>query len=593
MKISYISKTNTWNDKQFLNENNHETVIEKISLENLNDSTIYKSFGDVIFWRSSNLNTQSARPLLLNILKNQGKIIINQAIIDYPSIIYKQYQQEYIKATSKNVKTIPTFTFSKIEDIEELINKKELSFPFIKKPNLGSKGEGIVLIKNRHDLELLTDTEIQNSIFQNFIENDGDYRVIVIGGIPINAIKRVGKDDSFLNNVSMGGNTLLVTDEKLKEKLFTIASRVAATVNLGFCGIDIIEDKNNKELYFLELNTVPQWEGFQKCTNINIAKKIVTHCKEIVKREHVSTSILVKDCYVKNIDNLSDKKFHFFTRMFLWTKENKYLKELEKNKAEYFGKNDDGFKNMAKHILEKKEFYKKRVFNNKDFRLDAINKYPLLGSYSELLFRNLMSKNIFNIDLKPLISEFVTDSELLKLRDLLLNNEKDILALSTFAVNYLYFIEEYFSDAKEFEVDVEKLFKITNTQDFGTRAKNANLLINDIYFLTHIIINASRFYKNKIIKNRKTYIKIFNKLEEIIELNYIKVSLDTKLELLVCAKLLKTKSSLDSRIKEEAELSLSPINNFLVDTFNIHKNNKNKSWLDSEHRNVLYIMLNS
>lgn len=594
MKISYISKTDTWNDKQIINEANKKKIyLEKIDINNLNDSRIYDLLGDVIFWRSSSLNKESGRATFLNILDKKGKIIINRSIIEYPSIIYKQFQQEHIKINSKTINTIPTFTFLDKNDLFEAINKNKLVFPFIKKPNLGSKGEGIKLIKKIDDIDLLNEREISESVFQNFIKNNGDYRVLVIGGKPIEVIKRVGEKESFLNNVSMGGETLLVEDKNMRVKLFEIAAQVAALSNLGFCGIDIIQDEINGELYFLELNTVPQWEGFQKCTGINIAEKILQYCGSMLDRNNSKINNLVEDCYINYTDKLASKKFHFFTRMFLWTNDKKYLKKLNDLKNEYYGEDNEDFKNIIQEILNNKNIYQKKVYNKKDFRLKVIDKYPLLGSYSEILFRNLMSKNIFNIDLKTTIGDFVNDCELLDVRKKLLDNYDDMLILSTFAINYIYFLEDYFDYQKGTKVNVEKLLKIAQLENFGKRKDDQQLLINDIYFITHIMIGASRFYKKKIIRDRNIYLKLFAILEKIIDENYIKLSLDTKLELLICANLLKIKSKLKFRINQEVEFSLSPINNFLVDTLNTQKNKSSKDWIGSEHRNVLYIMLNS
>jgi len=594
MKISYISRSDSWNDQQILLEAEKMKIdLKKVGIKDLNNPKIYKSLGDVILWRSSLLDTKSGRTTLLSILDKKGKFIINRSVIDYPAVIFKQFQQEYVKNTVGRVKTIPTFTFAERNDLSKMVQEKKLKFPFIKKPNLGAKGEGIKLIKNNKDVKNLSDEEVTTGVFQNFIKNDGDYRILVIGGVPVEAIKRVGEKDSFVNNVSMGGQALPVEDGEMKTELFKIATQISAIFNLGFCGVDVIQDQDTGELYFLELNTVPQWEGFQKCTGINVAKKLLQHCQEIFNRNNLSIGELVKNCYVKNMNKLANRKLHFLTRMFLWTKDEKYFKELEKIKSKYYGKDEADFQNKIKKILSGKETYQKRIYNKKDFRIKSADKYPLLGAYSELLFRNLMSKNIFNENLKPVIQEIVGDDKLLEIRSALLNSDEDMLKLSTFAVNYLYFLEEYFEGESGTKVNAKQLLKLAEGEDFGSDEKGAPLIMNDIYFITHAIIGASRFYKNKIIKKRKIYLKLFKILENIVEKNYIKLSLDTKLELLICARLLDVDSELKDRIEQEAELSLSPINNFLIDTMNAKKDKSSKNWLGSEHRNVLYIMLNN
>jgi len=595
MKISYISRSNTWNDRQIIKEAEKLSIdLEKIdNLKDLNNSEIYDSLGDVVLWRSSLLEPRSGRTTLLNILDKSEKIIINRSLIDYPAVIFKQFQQEYLRQNTKDILTIPTFTFQNKKDLVNGVKEGLLKFPFIKKPNLGAKGEGIKLIEDNGEIDLLTDEEVYKSVFQNFIKNDGDYRVLVVGGKPIGAIKRVGEKGSFVNNVSMGGEALAVTDGSLKIEMFKIASQVAGIFNLGFCGVDIIQDTESQKLYFLELNTVPQWEGFQKCTGINVAEKLLGYCQDLAKRKSQSAKTLVKKYYLGDLENLANRKFHFLTRMFLWTRDEKYLEELKYLKKDYFGRSENDFRKIIKKIFADKDIYQKRIYNKKDFRVKSANKYPLLGVYSELLFRNLMSKNIFGENLYPILKEFMPDEELLQIRTGLLESKKDVLNLSTFAINYLYFLEEYFPDNQTVQINIKQLLQLTEEKDFGSQQKKSAELMNNVYFLTHIIIGASRFYRNKINRDREDYLQVLKILEKIVEQNYIKLSLDTKLELLVCAKLLNTESSLRTRIEQEAALSLSPIGNFLIDTMNAKREKSPRGWLGSEHRNVLYIMLNS
>ena len=113
---------------------------------------------------------------------------------------------------------------------------------------------------------------------------------------------------------------------------------------------------------------------------------------------------------------------------------------------------------ILKSILKKKSVYQKRIYNKKDFRKKTADKYPLLGAYSEILFRNLMSKNVFNYDLRPVIKKLISDEELLKLKKELLSNEKDMLSLSTFSANFLYFMEDYMSEEKgDDDVDIMRI----------------------------------------------------------------------------------------------------------------------------------------
>ncbi|MEF3691955.1 MAG: DUF3541 domain-containing protein [Candidatus Moraniibacteriota bacterium] len=595
MKISYISKTSTWNDDQILKEAEKMGIdLEKIDVKNLNNQEIFKSLGDIILWRSSSLEPRSGRAIFLSLLIKSGKKVINRSIADFPGVVFKQFQQKYLKESTKKINTIPTFTFNSVEELRKAINEGLLKIPFIKKPNLGSKGFGVELVSDIEDLNKFdNEEEIKKNIFQNFIKNDGDYRVLVIGGRPIGAIKRIGKEGSFVNNVSMGGQAVAVEDEKLKSELFQIASQVAAVFNLGFCGVDIIRDSDSNELFFLELNTVPQWEGFQKSTGINVARELLMYCKEFSNEEGKKTPELVNDCYKKHFNKLAGKKFHFASRMFLWTKDNKYLKELDKLKEENFGNSDEEFRKIVERILKNKESYKKRVYNNKKVRKESIDKFPYLGAYNEILFRNMMSKNIFGKDLRFIIKDFVKDEDLIEMRKMLIENKNDFVKLSTFASNYLFFLEEYFEGEKETKVNIKDIFNLIKENILEEKITDIEEIRNKVYLLTHLIIGASGFYAKSIKEDREVFLEILKIAEKIVKKNYFNLTLDVKLELIVCGRMLKVDVEIEKMIKEEANQSLSDINNFLVDKFNSGKKVSPISFLGSEHRNVLYLMINS
>ena len=81
-------------------------------------------------------------------------------------------------------------------------------------------------------------------------------------------------------------------------------------------------------------------------------------------------------------------------------------------------------------------------------------------------------------------------------------------------------------------------------------------------------------------------------LEEIIRKNYFSISLDNKVEFLVCCKLCGFQTMLEEIIQDEASKSLAEVGNFIVDKMNVKKKLANNQFLISEHRNVLYIMSN-
>lgn len=580
MKITLIEKEKTWHGEQLIKQGKEMNIeVERMNIHNLIEmSNLENKMGDIVFWRASSLSIEKERVIFLNFLKKRKKIIINDSLLKYSNLAEKLFQQEHVKDNLKNVNTIPTYSLKNKKELLELVKRRKISFPFIVKPNLGARGEGILLIKNEIELNRLSQEIIRNSVFQNYIENDGDYRVLMLGGYPLGIIKRTAERGNFLNNVSKGGEPNEVEDEELKEELYKIAVKITALFSLKFCGVDIIYNSADKKFYFLELNTVPQWEGFQKETKINVAEKILEYCKAM--KSDSSLCILIEEYYSKNLTN-TEKKFHFLSRMFLWTGEEKYFEGLKKLEKFFIGLDKKGHENKIKEILENKEYFKKKVYNNRPFRRKVVKKYPLLGSYHEILFRNLMSKNIFKKDLGEYIEPVIGSEEFKKVKDELIENKNDILKLSTFAVNFLYFSRDYLNE--EGSVLEKVMLDLANQLEDDIKKVS-----NNLYFLTHCIIGESRFYSKKVSHDKlKTYLFFLEKAEKLAINNYFEVSLDNKLEFLVCCKLLDYKSKLAPIIQNEACHSLSELGNFLVDKQSPRNNN---DFFSSEHRSVLYIL---
>jgi hypothetical protein len=67
------------------------------------------------------------------------------------------------------------------------------------------------------------------------------------------------------------------------------------------------------------------------------------------------------------------------------------------------------------------------------------------------------------------------------------------------------------------------------------------------------------------------------------------VPLDCKLEFLVCAKLVSYTTVLEKVIQAQAESSLSPIGNYVIDR-SFGETHPLNTFSTSEHRNILYLM---
>lgn len=131
---------------------------------------------------------------------------------------------------------------------------KEIGYPVVAKNLLGKGGEGVSLIHNVSELRQLQKEEnLEGYIFQEYIENEFDWRLVVVDGRVIYGCKRIRQNkDDFRNNVKLGAmEELGIPSAELK----SIAKKAAKAMNLTVAGVDIIENQGRK--YVIEINRSP------------------------------------------------------------------------------------------------------------------------------------------------------------------------------------------------------------------------------------------------------------------------------------------------------------------------------------------------
>jgi len=580
MKITIICKNSEWQVKK-LEESALKLGVD-IDVRDIKEpGHVPEDLGDIVIWRSSSLGGGPNRFNMMNAILEK-RPLINRCLAHLPQATEKAFQQEYVQKKTKLVKCIPTFIFQSKQEIETAIKNGTLRYPFIQKPNKGSKGEGVEFIQNKKDLDRVV-KDIDRQVYQNFINNSGDYRAFILGGRMLGAVKRTAPKGGFLNNISQGGSAQPVTDPEILTKLRRLSTTIASIFELTLCGVDIIYDEKTSGYFFLEVNTVPQWKGFQEATGIDVAEEIIQYCIRILGRGKRPTPDLVSEEYQSQIHILGDKKFHFLSRLYLWSGNVIFKSKLDELRAEYIGNSKEGYQERLKKISTRIPEHGGRMVA-KEARQIYFKKYPGLEPFLGLLFKNLFVREIYGVDLHEHIRALVSDEDLLALKFALENDEEAMRVLSTHAINYLYMLNDYLG-TKTSATTPEKYLQI------GTSYQTECLELQ-IYFLTHCIIGASGFYSTSIKKSDlDVYMRMLGHIEIIIQNHFETISLDNKFEFLVCAKICGYKSGIEKSILLEANHSLAPDGNFLVDIHNAKVSlNERNDFVGSEHRNILYIM---
>ena len=136
------------------------------------------------------------------------------------------------------------------------------------KPLFGSQGQGVRLVCHKK-LPLPMDAFVDGVFYmQLLIEAKHDYRVFVVNHQVVAAMKRTG--ETWLHNVAQGAKCKVTQESDVLE----IAIKAAITLNIAYCGVDVIRDKTGK-CWVLEVNSIPAWRGLQSVTETNIAQVLV------------------------------------------------------------------------------------------------------------------------------------------------------------------------------------------------------------------------------------------------------------------------------------------------------------------------------
>jgi len=169
------------------------------------------------------------------------------------------------------IPVVPT----KILYTKEQVLGSDWRYPVIAKHEKGYQGKSVRKLETRAELEKfvnrINEINIGMFLWQECLPTRWDIRVIVLGGKAIGGMKRSAVGEEFRSNFSLGG---AVEKYELSAKEIELAEKVARVCGLDYCGVDIMKDNDGND-YILEVNRQCQFQGFEKSTGINVAKKVV------------------------------------------------------------------------------------------------------------------------------------------------------------------------------------------------------------------------------------------------------------------------------------------------------------------------------
>jgi glutathione synthase/RimK-type ligase-like ATP-grasp enzyme len=161
---------------------------------------------------------------------------------------------------SHNIPTPITLGAKNNIKLLKALKQTKLDFPLICKDNDGKKGRNNYLVPNISELkDILSNNPDISFVLQEYITNNGDYRILVMGSsAPLIFLRQGDKSKTHLNNTSQGGKSTLINPEDLDPEIMKLAIKAAKIEKISLAGVDIITNSETNKHYILEVNTAPQ-----------------------------------------------------------------------------------------------------------------------------------------------------------------------------------------------------------------------------------------------------------------------------------------------------------------------------------------------
>lgn len=204
-------------------------------------------------------------------------------VVNSPYAIERSVDKFYTTSLLQDA-GLPTPETVVCEEAAEAMNAVRTMRDVVIKPIFGSMGHGLIRVSDP-DLafRVVRSLEQLRSVFyvQRVIDHAGcDIRVFVVGGRVLGAIERRAADGDWRTNVARGAAARSFALPPAWEEL---ALRAAAAIGADYAGVDLLPSRDG-EVFVLEVNGIPGWQGLQQATGIDVAGAIVGHLEERVQR---------------------------------------------------------------------------------------------------------------------------------------------------------------------------------------------------------------------------------------------------------------------------------------------------------------------
>ena len=228
---------------------------------------------DFLFFGFISSFTQTFKPLIEFIKEKKIPYLQYGNCVD---IDHKVFEMNLIKRLGYSY--IPTIMCSKLYNVNLNYIKEKIGFPCVVKPINGSNGRGVYKVENEKSLKKRI-KESAPALVQKYIENQGDFRVILLKNKVVLVSKRVSEnEEEFRNNASLGGK---IYKSEIPDNVKNILEIISTYLPYDIVGADVIFDKDGN-YYILEMNSGPSYFKFSKACEVDVASLICDHISKTI-----------------------------------------------------------------------------------------------------------------------------------------------------------------------------------------------------------------------------------------------------------------------------------------------------------------------
>ena len=299
-----------------------------------------KYFSDYVLWRD--LGDDNNAVEIARIIKwldlNENILTVNTHLVGGRGFSSDKFYQHGLFGMDPELRvhTPVVFLAKNKKDIMDLVRGGKLKFPIVIKERFGTAGKGIVLIETEKDLTNEVFDKMGAVMVEPYIEADYDWRVFVVGGVAVGAMRKTIDESDPGNFVakSAGKNKVKEEDPEILKKISRIACKMAAVSGLEYAGCDIIREKKSGRFFVLETNNSAGWQNhFNEVTGMNMGMTLLDWFEDmsVLKEKGFYKGVLQ---YMKNrMKYLDSETRKLFESILDWRADIKNVKGNDLNSA--------------------------------------------------------------------------------------------------------------------------------------------------------------------------------------------------------------------------------------------------------------------